>query len=47
MTESNVDIFQLEYPRTVMEVYNDVETDQPTIDLPNPTAWVRLLVTQH
>jgi len=47
MTESNVDMLRLEYPQTAMEVYNDVETDQPTIDLPNPTAWVRLLVTQH
>jgi len=47
MTESNVDMLLLEYPRTALEVYNDTETDQPTIDLPNPTAWVRLLVTQH
>jgi len=47
MTESNVDMLRLEYPRTALEVYNDTETDQPTIDLPNPTAWVRLLVTQH
>ena len=47
MTESNIDMLQLEYPRTAMEVYSDAETDQPTIDLPNPTAWVRLLVTQH
>ena len=47
MTESNVDILRLEYPRTVMEVFEDTETDQPTINLPNPTAWVRLLVTQH
>jgi len=30
-----------------MEVYNDAKTNQPTIDLPNPTAWVRLLVMQH
>jgi len=30
-----------------MEVYNDAKTDQPTIDLPNPTTRVRLLVTQH
>ena len=22
-----------------MEVYNDTKTDQPTIDLPNPTTW--------
>jgi len=47
MTESNVDMLQLEYPRTTLEVYNDTETNQRTIDLPNPTAWVRLLVTQH
>jgi len=40
-------MLRLEYPRTAKEVYNDAETDQPTIDLPNPTAWVRLLVTQH
>jgi len=30
-----------------MEVDSDTETDQPIIDLPNPTAWVQLLVTQH
>jgi len=47
MTESNVDMLRLEYPRTAMEVYNDAETNQPTIDLPNPTAWVRLLVMQY
>jgi len=47
MTESNVDMLRLEYPQMALEVYNDTETDQPTIDLPNPTAWVRLLVTQH
>jgi len=40
MTESNIDMLCLEYPRTALEVYNDTETDQPTIDLPNPTAWV-------
>jgi len=47
MTESNVDMLWLEYPRTALEVYSDTETDHPMIDLPNPTAWVRLLVTQH
>jgi len=47
MTESNVDMLRLEYPRTALEVYTETETDLPTIDLPNPTAWVRLLVTQH
>jgi len=47
MTELNVDMLRQEYPRTVLEVYNDTETNQPTIDLPNPTVWVRLLVTQH
>jgi len=47
MTESNVDMLRLEYPRTALEVYNNRETDQPTIGLPNPTVWVRLLVTQH
>jgi len=47
MTESNVDMLRLEYPRTALEVYNDTVTDQPTIDLPNPTAWVQLLITQH
>jgi len=47
MTESNVDMLRLEYQRTALEVYSDTETDQPTIDLPNPTARVRLLVTQH
>ena len=47
MTKSNVDMLWLEYPQTALEVYSDTETDQPMIDLPNPTAWVRLLVTQH
>ena len=47
MTKSNVDMLRVEYPRTAKEVYSDTETDQQTIDLPNTTAWVRLLVTQH
>jgi len=38
--ESNVDMLWLEDPRMALEVYNKTETDQPTIDLPNPMAWV-------
>jgi hypothetical protein len=44
---SNVDMLRLEYPRTAMEVYNDQESDQTTIDMPNPSAWLRLLIQQQ
>ena len=44
---SNVDILRPEYPASTVQVYMGNSLVQPTIDLGNLPAWLRLLVLQQ
>ena len=44
---SNVDMLRLEYPASAVQVYTGDTPPQPSIDLKDPPAWLRLLVSQQ
>jgi len=47
MTTSKVDMLRLEHPSSVVQVYTGDTPLQPSIDLKDPRAWLRLLVSQQ
>jgi len=43
---SSVDMLCLEYPLSVTEIYNGVTAPEPTLNIQEPPAWLRMLVAQ-
>jgi hypothetical protein len=46
-TSSNVNMLHLKYPRNTAEVYNDTSPGNNTVEIREPTSWLRQLVHQY